>query len=118
MPLTSKVLSVSTDGNLHPGMFNLLGRILAHELTNRVRTLQLTVGWNHLVKPVTPDLTELCDSIENLKLSCRVGFYKPWMADFSALKKLLLYRCVMTLTLRTMNEPGRCDPFWVDPEFD
>ncbi|CAN1345822.1 hypothetical protein LINPERPRIM_LOCUS40538 [Linum perenne] len=96
IPLTSKVLSVSTDVNLHPGMFNLLGQIFAHELTNRVRTLQLTVGWNHLVEP----------------------FYKPSKANFSALKKLLLYRCVMTLTLRTMNEPGRCDPFWVDPEFD
>ncbi|CAN1345823.1 hypothetical protein LINPERPRIM_LOCUS40539 [Linum perenne] len=72
IPLTSKVLSVSTDVNLHPGMFNLLGQIFAHELTNRVRTLQLTVGWNHLVEPVTPDLTELCDSVENLKLFCRV----------------------------------------------
>ncbi|CAN1181858.1 hypothetical protein LINPERHAP2_LOCUS35665 [Linum perenne] len=51
MPLTSKVLSMSTDGNLHPGMFNLLGRIFAHELTNRVWTLQLTVRWNHLVEP-------------------------------------------------------------------
>ncbi|CAN1181861.1 hypothetical protein LINPERHAP2_LOCUS35668 [Linum perenne] len=91
MPPTSKVLSVSTDGNLHPGIFNHLGRIFAHELMNRVWTLQLTVGWNHLVEPISLGLTELCDSVGNLELSCRGNFYKPWKANFSALKTLLLY---------------------------
>ncbi|CAN1181860.1 hypothetical protein LINPERHAP2_LOCUS35667 [Linum perenne] len=92
MPPTSKVLSVSTDGNLHPGMFNLFARIFAHELTtNRVRTLQLTIGWNRLVEPILPGLTELCDSVGNLELSCHDDFYKPWKANFSALKTLLLY---------------------------
>ncbi|CAN1181850.1 hypothetical protein LINPERHAP2_LOCUS35658 [Linum perenne] len=71
MPPTSKVLSVSTDGNLHPGMFNLLGRIFAYDLTNQVQTLQLTVGWKRLVELVLTSLTELCNSIENLELSCR-----------------------------------------------
>ncbi|CAN1185913.1 hypothetical protein LINPERHAP2_LOCUS37843 [Linum perenne] len=109
-------LSVSTDGKLFMGMFNILGRIFAHGVANRVRTFRLVVGLDRMVQPAPPSLTELCDSVENLDLSFRgdIDIYKPWGANFSALKTLRLYQCNLIPAPGTLNETGRYDLFgWI-----
>ncbi|CAN1834502.1 hypothetical protein LINPERHAP1_LOCUS34108 [Linum perenne] len=115
---------VSTDDNLHPEMFDLLGRIFAQGLTkrvrtvrivaNRVRTLRLAVGLDRMVKPAPPSLTELCDSVENLDLSFCGDIYEPWGANFSALRTLHLYRCILIPAPRNLKETRQYDPFgWI-----
>ncbi|CAN1185911.1 hypothetical protein LINPERHAP2_LOCUS37843 [Linum perenne] len=118
-------LSVSTDGKLFMGMFNILGRIFAHGVANRVRTFRLVVGLDRMVQPAPPSLTELfkptppsltklCDSVENLDLSFHGDIYKPWGANFSALRTLRLYRCILRLALRTLNKTRGYAPFgWI-----
>ncbi|CAN1834505.1 F-box/LRR-repeat protein 13 [Linum perenne] len=109
-------LSVSTDGKLFMGMFNLLGRIFAHGVANRVQTFRLVVGLDRMVQPAPPSLTELCDSVENLDLSFRgdIDIYKPWGANFSALMTLRLYQCNLIPAPGTLNETGRYDLFgWI-----
>ncbi|CAN1182082.1 hypothetical protein LINPERHAP2_LOCUS35782 [Linum perenne] len=108
-------LSVSIDGNLLPKMFDHLGQIFAHGLTNRVRTIRIAVGLDCMVNTAPPSLTELCDSIENLELSFRGDIYKPWGANFSALKTLRLYQCVLIPAPRALNDTRRYDPFWWIP---
>ncbi|CAN1182085.1 hypothetical protein LINPERHAP2_LOCUS35785 [Linum perenne] len=108
-------LSVSIDGNLLPKMFDLLGQIFVHGLTNRVRTVRIAVGLDCMVSTAPPSLTELCDSIENLELSFRGDIYKPWGANFSALKTLRLYQCVLIPAPRALNDTRRYDPFWWIP---
>ncbi|CAN1185914.1 hypothetical protein LINPERHAP2_LOCUS37843 [Linum perenne] len=124
------VLSVSTDGKLFMRMLDLLAQIFAHGVANRVRTLRLAVGLDRMVKPAPPNLTELfqpappsltelCDSVENLDLSFRGDIYKPWGANFSALRTLRLYRCILRPcnlipAPGTLNETGRYDLFgWI-----
>ncbi|CAN1185916.1 Putative F-box/FBD/LRR-repeat protein At4g13965 [Linum perenne] len=108
-------LSVSTDGKLFMGMFNILGRIFAHGVANRVRTFRLVVGLDRMVQPAPPSLTELCDSVENLDLSFRGDIYKPWGANFSALRTLRLYRCILRPAPRNLNETRQYDPFGCIP---
>ncbi|CAN1182087.1 hypothetical protein LINPERHAP2_LOCUS35787 [Linum perenne] len=110
-----EILSVSIDGNLLPEMFDLLGQIFAHGLTNRVRTVRIAVGLDRMVSTALPSLTELCDSIENLELSFRGDIYKPWGANFSALETLRLYQCILMPALRALNDTRRYDPFWWIP---
>ncbi|CAN1333516.1 F-box/LRR-repeat protein 13 [Linum perenne] len=107
-------LSVSIDGELFMGMFDLLGRIFAHGVANRVRTFRLAVGLDLIIKPTPPSLTKLCDSVENLDLSFHGDIYKPWGANFSALRTLRLYRCILRLALRTLNKTRGYAPFgWI-----
>ncbi|CAN1121304.1 hypothetical protein LINPERHAP2_LOCUS709 [Linum perenne] len=108
-------LSVSTDDKLFMGMFNLLGRIFAHGVANRVRTFWLAVRLDRMVQPAPPSLTQLCDSVENLDLSFRGDIYKPWGANFSALKTLRLYWCILRPAPRNLNETRQYDPLGCIP---
>ncbi|CAN1121303.1 hypothetical protein LINPERHAP2_LOCUS708 [Linum perenne] len=79
-----------------------------------VRTLRLAVGLDRMVKSALPSLTKLCDSVENLDLSFCGDIYKPWGANFSALRTLHLYRCILIPAPVNLKETRQYDPFeWI-----
>ncbi|CAN1181862.1 hypothetical protein LINPERHAP2_LOCUS35669 [Linum perenne] len=95
-------------------MCDPLGRIFTYGLTNRVQTVRIAFELDRMVSTPPPGLTELCDSVENLELSFRGDIYKLWGADFSALKTLRLYGCVLIPAPRTLNDTTRYDRFgWI-----
>ncbi|CAN1842033.1 Putative F-box/FBD/LRR-repeat protein At4g13965 [Linum perenne] len=111
-----EVLSVSTGGRILSPMFDLLGRIFAHGLRNRVRMLRLAIGWNCFIYSVPLGLTELCDLVENLELSFRNDeIHTPWTMNFSAVRTLRLYQCSLRPFPGTLNHTvQRYDPFgWI-----
>ncbi|CAN1332484.1 Putative F-box/FBD/LRR-repeat protein At5g52460 [Linum perenne] len=111
-----EVLSVSSDVRLLSSMFDLLGRIFAHGLRNRVRTLRLVVSWTYFNYSVPPGLTELCDLVENLELSFRNDeIHMPRTMNLSAVRTLRLYQCSLRSFPGTLNRiVQRYDPFgWI-----
>ncbi|CAN1188874.1 hypothetical protein LINPERHAP2_LOCUS39589 [Linum perenne] len=97
-------------------MFDLLGRIFAHGLRNRVRTLRLVVSWTYFNYSVPPGLTELCDLVENLELSFRNDeIHMPRTMNLSAVRTLRLYQCSLRSFPGTLNRiVQRYDPFgWI-----